>query len=419
MKLLYVGCGHPMQSTDDCLMWAKLGLEWYDTSYYHTLNTGDCGEIGPFFGGPAFYKDLLSNFNERTKCDDILNKKDLQFTGSICNNLWHFSRSFIEKYNFDIIFFNHLIENVENNWEVIKDKRVILKTFGMHPVNWEPRIKKLRDKGVFVVRNNPTECLRGTYFKPSPMFSYNRNKKSQQEFKKVSLYAGHDAIIRGCIVRDENEVSCWTGKKKEVVTFSSAFNHKDSGAIRRRNLYLEIKNRSKYRFRLFGSCNDNEPLSEGFVSHKEKIEILRGAKVVLVTGTPGSTNTYSLVEALVMGVPIVVFDKSMWNSEIYEVDQIIKDGENGFIAKDCIEAAKLIDQIMEDDKLAQKLSKNARTTGIELYGRSNRAKDWYNVFTKKIWEKPQDKKREYTGGDVLTLDGTPLKNSKFRSSVTL
>lgn len=413
MKLLYVGCGHPMQSTDDCLMWAKLGLEWYDTSYYHTLNSGDCGPINPFFGGPAFYKDLLSNFNERTKCDEILNKKDLQFTGAICNNLWHFNRQFIEKYNFDIIFFNHLIENVENNWEVIKDRRVILKTFGMHSVNDEPRIKKLRDKGVFVVRNNPTEYLRGAYFKPKPIFSYNRyNGKSTQEFIKKSLYAGHDAIIRGCIVRDENEFSGWTGNNKEVVTFSSAFNHKDSGAIRRRNLYLEIKNKSKYPFRLFGSCNDNEPFSEGFVSHKKKIEILRNARVALVTGTPGSTNTYSLVEALVMGVPIIVFDKAMWNSEIYEVDQIIKNGANGFIVKDCIEAVQLIEKIMEDYELAQKLSTNARITGIELYGRNNRAKDWHTFLGKTIWEKPHNKNREYTECDISTLDGTSIRRTK-------
>ncbi len=417
MKMLYVGGGHFLQSTDDCIMWAKLGIEWYDTSYYFLKNEGDCGKIEPFFGGEEFTTKLLEQHPTRINVDEVLNQKDIQFAGQIANNLWGFSREFISQ--FDIIFFNHFIENVGNNWDVIKDKKVIFKTFGMHPIQWEQKIKKMRAQGVYVVRNNPTEHLRLLMNLAPQIFSYNQlSGTNYNVWNKKNLYAGHDAIIRSSIIPNEEVIGGWQGNIKEVVTFANHFNYKDGNIQKRKEHYLKIKDLINYPCKLYGSGNEIGPSCGGFISNGEKIEVLKQARVALVIGTPGSAHTYSLIEALVMGTPIVTFNKMMWQSEIYDVDQIIKDGVSGFICGSVEEAAQRINLLMENDSLAKQISEAGRKLGIELYGRENRAKDWRQFLFRDIWQ-PKSKQaiKVSRGSDICSLDGSP--NPKQRVSAII
>ena len=402
MKMLYVGCGHFLQSTDDCLMWAKLGIEWYDTSYYHSNNTNGCGPITPFYGGEDFYKKLLKQRGHNNE-SSLLKQKDIQFAGSVANNLWSFSKEFISE--FDIVFFNHAIERLEKNWDAVKNKKVILKTFGMHhPHPDEIKICDFKHRGIHVVRNSTTEYLRI----PEAL----RKCHNEQE-----------RIIVPCVIPNEHIISNWNGQKKEVVTFSTAFRFEnmDSQHIRRRDYYINIRNNTDYSFKLYGACDEMEPLSSGFVSHNEKIEILQNARVSLVTGTPNSAHTYSIIESLCLGIPTVAFGKNMWQSPIYEVDQIIQDGVNGFICQDVEDATKKINLLMEDYELAKKMGEAGRKRGVELYGRENKMKVWRQFLFDDIWKgkvtEPQvvlynssDKRLKHNGKDVCTIDNTKSIN---------
>lgn len=372
MKVLYCDGGHGLQSADDCRMLADLGVEWYSTGYYAKENgSGDLPKIYPFYGSEDFYKKLYLNpyVKPETNTLLVLQKKNITYGGFCPPNIWQFNEDFIKQ--FDIVIFNHNIQNLINNYHhrINNDKiKFIIKTFGMHDVRDEQKIGVMRcSGGIYTIRNNPTECLRS------------------------NLYAGHDAIIRGSVVKDENEISGWKGNKPQIITFSNSFNFKQKDNYRRQ-YYCEIRNNCGYNFRLFGSNNEDEPLSDKFLKHKDKVKILRESRINLVVGTPGSSNTYSLVEALVMGMPIVVFGKQMWQSPIYEIDQIITNGVHGFIVDNTSDAIQKINMLMEDFELCEFLSKNARSRGVELFGRINLIPKWKKVLFKEVWKDKKDRK---------------------------
>ena len=131
---------------------------------------------------------------------------------------------------------------------------------------------------------------------------------------------------------------------------------------------------------LYGSGNENEPLSCGFVNMDEKIKIMQNSRVHLVTGTPGSSCTYSLVESMIMGAPVVCYGQKMWQSQSYEPSKLFSHGEDILIGETPEECSDYINLLMKDKELCQFLSKNARKKAISIYGRVNIIEKWRNLF---------------------------------------
>jgi hypothetical protein len=354
MRLLYVPSGHPLQEADDCLMWEYLGLDWLSTGYY--LNTEQPGDL-PYIkeciatkdNKRALKKERLNTYMSDAK-NTINGQKNQIWTGQIAKNKVILSRKFLE--NWDIVVFNHFVENCVANLKNIdlRKTNVFLKTYGMHSEATETVMNRVRPLGLKIIRNSPMEHM---------------------VYKK---YAGHDYIIRGSVVKDEHELSGWTGTKKEVCTFSSFFFAESQTCKVRLALYNQIKSKIQYPSTVYGVG------SERFVSHAEKIDILKTNRVNLVTGCPGANNTYSFVEAFIMGQPIVVFSPQMWQSPWCEVPAFGKHGEDFLIGNTPEECAKYIDLLMEDDELANKLSKNSRAKALELFGRESLSKKWRECF---------------------------------------
>jgi glycosyltransferase involved in cell wall biosynthesis len=362
MKLLYVPCGHPLQEADDCLTWQKLGVDWFSTGYYsRSKQPGDL----PFIDHEN--DPLLMELFNHCKGDICMHDKESSPTGiknrtfSSYNlpNIWQFTPNFLKE--FDIIFLNHYVENLKNVWQILhqsgKAIPIIVKTFSMHPSSYEETLRNFRKHPkqiVYSVRNSPTE------------------------FKRYSgrAYAGHDAIIRGCIVPDEHEVSGWIGDKKEVVTFTNNF----AAGKPRRNIYIQCKQSLKYPFKLYGAGNENESMSDGFVTHAQKLDIMRHARVALTTGTPNATNTYSFVEAWVMGLPQVVYGPSLWQSPTYEPDIIGRHEDDILIGNTPKELIDCIQRVMNDDDLAKQMSERSREKAVKVYGRDVAIKKWAQFF---------------------------------------
>lgn len=352
--------GHPLQESDDCLMWDRLGLEWFSTGYYsQSEQPGDL----PYIKHSRIYNEVKPLFDLIQKSthpfdkpEGDVGKKNKQWTGLDTNNLFRFSKKMLRK--FDAIFFNFFIENVEDNWGRIKNFPLFFKTYSMHPVDWEHKIGEFREKGLTVIRNSPKEHLR-------------------------PIYAGHDAIIRGSVVRDEDEFSGWIGDKKSVVTFSNYI--KSGGMAERRRLryYKILRKTSNYPFELYGVGNQNILGSPGFVTHEKKLDILRHARVSLIIGTPNSNNTYSMVESWIMGVPIVVFGKRLWQSASYEADELIQNGVDGFYSDSLSDLRKYIHMLMTDDELAKRISEAGRKKAISIYGRQVLSEQWRQLFIKR------------------------------------
>lgn len=351
MKLLFIGSGHPLASCDMCLMWDKLGLEWFDTSYYNSSDQpGDLPYIKRNLNLDPAYTYEFNKANKSSGESDVLIKKNKDFTSTACNNIFLFNRRFIQI--FDTIVISHVEQNLRQNAQFMRfgRQKIIFHSFGMG--NSEDSIKRYRAKGMLCVRNSPTEYL-----------------------KFGRQFGGSDAIIRGGVVRDEHEISGWTGQRAQVITFTNNFDlDYEISAVKRKEYYKQIKNMcSGINFKLYGAANKES----SYLPHQEKVKILQNSRVNLVTGTPGSNMTYSCVESLVMGMPTVVFGQEMWQSPLaYEPKDLITHGEDGFLVSTPAEAADIIKELMNNFALAKQIGDAGRKRAIQIYGRDILANQW-------------------------------------------
>lgn len=260
-------------------------------------------------------------------------------------------KELIEPY--DVILSMDRPEVLFHNWENIKHKRVIWRTIGQSVPATENMLKKMRSEGLQIVRYSPKE-------------------------KAIPGYLGHDAIIR--FYKDPEEFKGWIGEDTRPVNFTQTlkgrrdFCHFDEimGSLVGYNGAL-----------VYGSGNDDlGKLNGGEIPYEKMKEVLRKARVYIYAGTWPASYTLSFIEALMTGIPVIAFSKKIAyppqfeQIDFYEVDEIIKHGENGFIANNVGEARYITDQLLADFNMAKKVSEEGRKTAIEYFGRINIGQQW-------------------------------------------
>ena len=359
MRLLYVAQGHPRQEADDCSMFESMDVKWFSTGHYSQNHSPG---ILPTLHHHAS-EDVIKEFAHCKGSTDVhsqpngpIGKGYTQYTNNkYVHNIWKFTSNFLA--NFDIVLFNHFTENLENNWGMLRELGIpsAIKVFGMHPMNWENPIRKFKQQGLYVIRNSPTE-----------------DKKYKANF------AGVDIVIRGSSIVSDQVLSGWIGNIKQVVTFT---NHIAGDQLRHQG-YVGTHNmlNNTYPMKLYGSQNHNYGLSSGFLTQEEKINTLRNSRVALCTGTRNANNTYSFVEAWVMGIPQIVFGPKLWTAPYCEILDLMKHGYDGFIVNTPKEAVKYIHMLMEDDDLAQTISKRSREKALKIYGYDVLKQKWRQAF---------------------------------------
>lgn len=364
MRLLYIPSGHALQCAYDVLMWDKLNIDWFSTCYY--TNTDSPGILPTVKRRLNSHEDFVYEFNQCeswTEEPDVLIKKNSDYGGKRTDTIFKFKKRFLNM--FDVILVSHTYKNLQNVLQHINPKRklVILKTFGMHCSSDEKQIKKFRENGGIVVRNSPKEHLMYTNY-----------------------FAGADEIIRGSVVKDEYEISGWNGDCEQVITFvNGLYCPFVRSSIKRRERYIKIINGlNNVKFICHGSEYYQDPnnISKGFITHEEKVQLLKNSRVNLVIGTPNANNTYSFVESWVMGMPTVVFGRQLWQGNAYEPDELITNGKDGFIVNSNDEAISIIKELIENKSLAQKIGNLGREKAISIYGRDILACKWKDFFNK-------------------------------------
>lgn len=352
MKLLFVPSGHPLMEADLCLMWERLGIDWVSTGYYsRSEKPGDLPYINSL-KNQNLLADLDKQFPSTLSADmphQIIGQKNLQWTGQVIKNRFRFTPEFLKP--FDAILCTYLVENILDNLDVLRNKRLFLYTFGMHSIETEPVLRHLKDNyNLVVVRNSAAEKFR------------------------PGADAADDTIIRGCVVKDDIEISGWNGQKSAVCTFSSFMNLPSRECQQRRKYYTDTIKHVTKECHLFGVNSGT------FLNHEDKIQTLRNYRANLVVGTPGANNTYSFVEAWVMGQPVVVFGQKMWQSQSYEPSMLIEHGVNGFIGDSPAECAKYLNLLLQDYELAKKIGAAGRASALEYYNRDLLAAKWRVLF---------------------------------------
>ena len=354
MKLLYISHGHPLLEADDCLTFKKLGIDYFSTGYYADSDKpGDLPRIENKF--QKEHDELFRKQHRQSSNAEQLGslpwRKNHEWTGLEIKNQIIFNNEFLDI--FDCILISHNIENLflnDNLW----NRKVFVKTFSMHSLEYDrilqefPHVKR--------IKTTPNYIFRGEV-------------------------AGDYTIRQSAVISEEELGKGWTGENRTVCTFSSFMSHPAPEMRRRTAHYLEvIKHLNKFGIiaESFGAANDN--FGHGFISHEEKIDILQRYRSNLCIGTPGTYYTYSTIESLVMGQPIVMFGKDLYQSDIYEADSIIKHGINGFIGNTPEECANYIKILNDDIDLAYEIGREARKTGISVFGREVISQKWKDMF---------------------------------------
>ena len=343
LRILYLSSGHLTLEADDLLSLNRLTLQWFSTG---------CDEVQAhmFRSGYNYVLPVSEIQNEIYPLYKQCGTRKPYDGEEVYNHGWQLVQLTPEIVDqFDVIFVSFFVYNITHNWDLLKNKRVILRTYGMHPIQWEIEINRLKRMGVYVARMAPNEHLR------------------------ADLPTQGDVLLRHGVVSDENEVSGWIGDEKVCVTFVNSFNDSYCQSQYRKKLYEQVMKISPYSYEIHGE--DNDPLS-----HTDKLERMRHAKVAICTGTPNSNLTYSFVESWVMGIPMVVFGRNMWQGVLCEADNLISNGKDGFVAYTPDEVAGYVQLLMNDEKMARMISKAGRAKAISLFGREKAAITWKDLL---------------------------------------
>ena len=330
MKLLYIPC-HSIAEYDEIKLFSEIGIEVFSTGSYFIPSK------------PVDPKRPPLNI-----------KRHPEYEPLVGDNPEIIPKELVK--NFDIVFFHWLPLRILNNWENLKDKKVILRTNGQSVSQNELQIRELKRRGVIVVRYSPKE-------------------------RNIPFYAGEDALIR--FYKDPEEFKNWNGEKKRVISLCQSMLKR--GPYCNASVFLKIT--EGFERKLFGP--DNEELKEiwgGCLDYEQLKKELQDNRVYFYTGTMPASYTLNFIEAFMTGIPIVSIGKKLgnpfWDSnlDLFEIGDLIENGKEGFVSDDLTNLKGYIKILLDDYSLAKEISKNAREKAIELFGKEKIKRQWINFF---------------------------------------
>ena len=332
IKLLYLSC-HSALEFDDLKLFHELGIQVFSHgSYVNPQNPGDPKR--PILNLPydPHFAELCSKYPKE-----------------------HLGRELVE--SFDVIYSLWMPAWVIPNWEVLRDKIVILRTIGQSVPHNELSLKSLyeNNQNFKIVRYSPQEEL-------------------------IPGYIGADATIR--FYKDPEEFKDWNGKEKRVITVGQSMKYRSSACAFE---FFEKATR-KFERRLFGPGNSDSEMEGGLLGYETLKEVYRDNRVYFYTGTQPACYTMNGIEAMMTGIPIVSIGPKLGDVSFvkeqrsFEMHKIIEDGKSGFWSDDidCLE--ERIGELLKDENLAKRISRAGRERAIELFGKEKIKNEWRHFF---------------------------------------
>ncbi len=339
MKILYLSCHETLEYQEVKLL-TELGHDVfsYQGAYMYPQ------------GHPTLKRPDIPEM----KFDEELANLALQFPKT------NIPQNFIDK--FDLIIIMHTPTIITENWDRFKSKKVIWRTIGQSTPDVENQIRKMRYDGMKIVRMSPKE-------------------------ENIIGYVGADDIIR--FYEDPEDLFGWTGHIKKVINFTQS--------LKGRRTFCHYDDIMRiiegFPSLIYGSGNEDlGSLNGGELIYDLQKGALRDNRVFVCAGTWPSPSTLAPMEAMMVGIPVVAIGQKLAEEltelpqtnriQFYEMQDIIKNGENGFISDNINELRTFVAHILEDEQLAQRISKEERKTAIRLWNKEKIKEQWREFLDK-------------------------------------
>jgi len=328
MNILYLSC-HAILEANEVKLFHELGYNIFSPGAYINPKTGG-GGMRPPMPELEYSQEIIDIWQRH---EEVFPERDgkTYITKEIANK-------------FDVIIIMHMPSYIENNWQNIKHKRVILRTIGQNVASTEHNLRKYKNEGLQIVRYSPMEA-------------------------NIPNFAGQDAFIRFYV--DDNEFKDWNGNEECIVTFNQAM--KDRDVACNYAFYEEVTR--PFSRKLFGPGNENVPFSYGKIEFSQLKQEMRNNRCYFYTGTHPASYTLNFMEALCTGIPMVCVGqehgnaKYFANHDLYEIPRLIEHGVNGFYSDNKEELCQIINILMDDPGFAKKVSENGRKTAIHHFNK--------------------------------------------------
>lgn len=245
----------------------------------------------------------------------------------------------------DTIIVHHYLDKwVLPQWSRIRHKRVVWRTCGQSDARLEQLMGPLRTDGLQVVRYSPAE---------------------QRYFQPRGTWAGQDALIRfgkypGDYANDQGE-SGWNGWDASVANVTQ--NMRQRGEWCGLTYWLQATDGLKAR--PAGPGSEQLPGGVGKLDHAEMLEYLAQSRAYLYTGTIPASYTLGLMEAMLVGVPVVSIGPDAWMGpgELLEAHELV-----GLWEDDPGRAKVRLRELLNDGAYAAAVGAAQRAVAVEAFG---------------------------------------------------
>ncbi len=261
------------------------------------------------------------------------------------------TRKFVEQ--FDIVIVMSESGFIMGNWEALKARPVVWRSVGMGVEEQEYLLDRYRTEGLKIVRYSPAE---------------RRNK----------AYLGEDALIRFYVDPDKQ----WSGKDKQVLTFSNNF-------VKRYPEEHQFFAAATEGFscKIGGAFNESLINSIGAVPYHEQNTLYRESRTYFYCHGLHIPYTLNFIEAWSYGIPVVAIDprseEISRNLDYSEIGDFIFHGETGFLVKDPHEARSVLQQLLDDHAYASAIGAAGKQAAGSLFGVEKVRSQW-DAFLKLI-----------------------------------
>lgn len=233
---------------------------------------------------------------------------------------------------------------IVGNWNRIKHKRVIWRTVGQSVENNERLMTPYRKAGLEIVRYSPKE-------------------------RNIPGYAGEDALIR--FYKDPAEWNGWIGDEAKVINFAQGLFQREPYTNYR---FWELATKELPREAM--GPGSEAIGGRGEQSPAEMLDSLRHARCYLYTGTQPASYTLGLIEAMMVGIPVVSIGPTWmrvfpYGPDLFEGHEIVD-----VWPTEPADANTMLRHWLDWPESAAVISRMQRARAIELFGKDTIAAQW-------------------------------------------